>query len=200
MVTQAVHRITGVCAKKGVASLNERYYMELSQITAMSASTGIHIFMLWIYRFIRICLGVVFVISGWSKLMDPQSFVFIIQAYGLVADSLLLPVAIGLSLLELLSGIALIIDIQYALTTIAGLIVLFMLILGYGLWLGLDVDCGCFAADDPEGQAYHGLRPSLYRDAAMLAGIIYLYFWRWQRSYKPILFSDLYKKFEQTRR
>ncbi|MEJ2158353.1 MAG: DoxX family protein, partial [Desulfobacteraceae bacterium] len=58
------------------------------------------------------------------------------------------------------------------------LLLLFMMVLGYGIWLGLDVDCGCFAAGDPEGGAYHGLRPALYRDAVMLAGMGYLILWK----------------------
>ena len=107
-------------------------------------------------------------VSGVAKLMDPQSFVFIIRAYGLLAENLILPAALGLSLAELLAGAALILDLRFALGAIAGLIVFFMLILSYGLWLGLDIDCGCFAAGDPEGEAYHSLRPALYRDAGML--------------------------------
>ncbi len=171
-----------------------------SQGISISSASGFHPLLLWAYRFIRIGLGSVFVISGWSKLMDPQFFVIIIQAYGLLAGDLILPMAVALSLLEFLAGVALICDVQYALGTIAGLIIVFMGILGYGLWLGLDVDCGCFAANDPEGQAYHSLRPALYRDAVMLTGIVYLYFWRWRQSYQPILFSDIYQKLKQTRR
>ena len=41
---------------------------------------------------------------------------------------------------------------------------LFMAILGYGISMGLDVDCGCFGPEDPESKAFHGLRAALYRD------------------------------------
>jgi len=62
----------------------------------------------------------------------------------------------------------------------------FMSILGYGIHMGLDVDCGCFSAEDPEAEAFHGLRSALYRDLVMAAGIGYLYLWRFIRSAGPI--------------
>ena len=140
---------------------------------------------LWLYRLVRLGLAVVFIWSGLSKLVKPQSFILIIEAYGFVPDPLLWPMAIFLCLAELAGGIGLLLDAQYALGLITGLLLLFMAVLGYGLWLGLDVDCGCFGPDDPEGQAYHGLRPALFRDMGMLASIGFLYFQRYRQSIKP---------------
>ncbi len=140
---------------------------------------------LWLYRLVRLGLAVVFIWSGLSKLIKPQSFILIIEAYGFVPDPLLWPMAIFLCLAELAGGIGLLLDTQYALGLITGLLLLFMMVLGYGLWLGLDVDCGCFGPDDPEGQAYHSLRPALFRDMGMLASIGFLYFQRYRQSIKP---------------
>ena len=155
---------------------------------------------LWIYRLLRLSVGITFIWSGLSKLIDPKSFATIIEAYGLIPEAAIVPAAIGLSLLEVAAGAGLVIDMQWSLAVIAGLLILFAAILGYGLWMGLDVDCGCFGTDDPEGAAYHSLRPALYRDMAMLAGIGYLFLWRRQQSVQPIRFSDLHQHFTNMRR
>jgi uncharacterized membrane protein YphA (DoxX/SURF4 family) len=146
----------------------------------------------WAYRSIRFTLGGVFIWSGVSKLADPQSFAVIIDAYGLIPDSWVLPVSVFLPLIELIGGVGLLLDLRGSLTTIAGLLLLFMLILGYGIWMGLDLDCGCFGPDDPEAKAYHGLRPALYRDFFMGAAILYLYSWRAFRSERPMAWSELH--------
>ena len=43
----------------------------------------------------------------------------------------------------------------------AVLLILFIAVLGYGIWLGLDIDCGCFGPGDPEHDAFSGLRTAL---------------------------------------
>jgi len=155
---------------------------------------------LWIYRLLRIPLAIIFIWSGFSKLIDPKSFAMIIEAYGLIPQVTILPAAIGLSLLEVAAGVGLVMDVQWSLGIVAGLLILFTVVIGYGLWIGLDVDCGCFGPDDPEGAAYHSLRPALYRDMLMLAGIGYLFLWRWQQSIHPVRFSDLYQFYTHIRR
>jgi transposase len=58
------------------------------------------------------------------------------------------------------------------------LMLIFIAVLSYGIYLGLDVDCGCFGPEDPESAAFHGLRRALYRDMALMVGIIFLYYRR----------------------
>lgn len=144
---------------------------------------------IWPYRIVRLALAIVFLWSGIAKLANPTSFVVIIDSYGLIPDSWNLPVAVFLAALEAVVGFALLFDIRGSLAIVAGLLALFMVILGYGIWLGLDIDCGCFGPEDPEADAYHGLRPALYRDAIMVVGIIYLYAWRYGRCVKPVSIS-----------
>jgi uncharacterized membrane protein YphA (DoxX/SURF4 family) len=132
----------------------------------------------WAYTLLRTGIGALFVISGATKLADPEQFAFIIDAYGLIPDALATPAALVLSGLELMAGTGLIFGVRGAQIAITALLLLFMMVLGYGIWMGLDVDCGCFSAGDPEGSAYHGLRPALYRDAAMLTAMAYLYLWK----------------------
>jgi len=135
---------------------------------------------LWIYRGVRLALAVLFIYGGIVKLLDPHAFARTISAYDLVPDALLPVVAIGLPIVELLAGLALVFDLRGSLATIAGLFFLFLAVLGYGILQNLDVDCGCFGAEELDKQA--GLRLAFYRDLAM-AGIVipYLYLSRWMR-------------------
>ena len=151
-------------------------------------------FLNWVYKLIRCMLGLIFIYAGGVKLMDPETFAVLIDAYGLVPDPLLMPVAIGLPAMEVAAGIGLIFDIQGSLSAIAALMVVFIAILGYGIWMGLDVDCGCFGPDDPEAKAFHGLRESLYRDLAMMAGIAFLFAWRWIHDITPLKITLITKK------
>ena len=137
------------------------------------------------YRLSRWILAVVFLYSGGTKLLDPQSFAVIIDAFGLVPETLIEPIAIGLPLLEITVALGLLFDIRGALAVTTALIVLFMAILVYAVYMGLDIDCGCFGPDDPEAKAFHGLRLALCRDAVIMIGIIFLYIWRVKKAVKP---------------
>lgn len=130
------------------------------------------------YRWIRWGLGGVFIYAGAVKLMNPSVFAVLIDAYGIVPELLLMPTAFGLIAFEIIAGIGLMADIKGSLTAITALLGLFIGVLVYGIWLGLDVDCGCFGPEDPEAEAFHGLRTALVRDLVMLAGVFYLYVWR----------------------
>ena len=140
----------------------------------------------WLYRLCRWTLGGIFIYAGGTKLLEPEIFAVLIDAYGIIPEGLLIPMAIGLPLLEVIAGIGLLFDIRGSLALITGLIVLFMVVLGYGIWMGLDVDCGCFSPEDPESEAFHGLRLSLFRDLIMMAGVIFMYGWRRYRAIRLV--------------
>jgi hypothetical protein len=53
-------------------------------------------FSIWPYRTVRIILSAVFFWSGISKLFSPESFAIIIEAYGIIPESWVIPVSIGL--------------------------------------------------------------------------------------------------------
>jgi uncharacterized membrane protein YphA (DoxX/SURF4 family) len=150
------------------------------------------------YQTIRILLAAVFLYSGVAKLFDPTSFAGIIEAYGLIPETWTLPVAVILPALEVIAAIGLLLDIHGSLTFITGMLILFMAILACGIWMGLDIDCGCFGPEDPEARAFHSLRPAIYRDVVMLVVIVYLYYWRYRQSVKPVrlkyYFCKLFKE------
>jgi len=117
-----------------------------------------------VYALLRWVLGVVFIYSGATKLASPQTFAVLIEAYGLVPEGLLMPMAVMLPAMELIAGVGLLADIRGSLAVITALLVIFIGILGYGIRMGLYVVCGCFGPEDPEAEAFHGLRTALYRD------------------------------------
>jgi hypothetical protein len=127
-------------------------------------------------------LATLFIWAGGTKLVDPQAFGVIIRDFGIVPEMSIMPIAIILPVLEVVAAIGLIFDIRGSLAVITILLALFIIILGYGIWLGLDIECGCFGPEDPESRAYNGLRSSLYRDLAMMAAIFFLYFWRFRQT------------------
>lgn len=148
----------------------------------------------WMYRLMRWFLGCIFIYSGVAKLLAPRVFAVLIEAYGIVPESLVMPMAVMLPVLEVLAGVGLLFDIHGSLAVIAGLLLLFVAILGYGLWMDLDVDCGCFGPEDPEAKAFHGLMSALYRDMFMLAAVAFLYVWRRYRRVQPVKMNLLMDK------
>lgn len=126
----------------------------------------------------RLALGILFIWAAVLKFMDLETFAKTIAAFGLLPKPLVVWAALGLPLLELIAALGLIFDVRGSLAVIAGLLVMFSLVLAYGLWLGLDIDCGCYGPGDPEGEAFASLKSSLYRDLAMLVGVFYMYWWR----------------------
>jgi len=135
-----------------------------------------------LYQLCRCGLGGIFIYAGSVKLLEPTTFAILIEAYGMLPDALLLPVSIALSALEVAAGIGLLFDIRGSLAVITALLGLFIMVTGYGLWMGLDVDCGCFGPEDPEAAAFHGLRATLLRELTLLAVVAFLYGWRRYRA------------------
>jgi hypothetical protein len=139
-------------------------------------------------RLCRWALAATFLSSGALKLTDPTAFATVIAGFGLLPDGLVFPAALFLSVLEVVAGIGLFMAIRGSLAVIAGMLVVFMAVLLYGIHMGLDIDCGCFGPEDPE-QAYKSLRVALARDAVMMAAVFFIYWsrgrdrWRTGRLY-----------------
>lgn len=134
----------------------------------------------WLYRFIRISLGALFVWAGCVKLMDPRAFARVISGYGIVPDELLVPIALGLPALELIAGSGLILDLRGSLNTVFALVMLFLLVLGFGILNDLNVDCGCFST--AELNARSSLRDAFLRDLGFMGMTLYLFLWRFARA------------------
>lgn len=121
-----------------------------------------------LYWLSRIALAVVFLFGGVPKVLSPDDFAVIISAYGLLPDTLVYPMALILPLVEIVTAIGLLLNYRWAMITGVILLIFFITVLSYGMHLGLDIDCGCFAADDPENGVMSGLAEARTRDLLYL--------------------------------
>ena len=129
----------------------------------------------WIERLSRWFLAAVMIFAAIPKLIDPGAFAEVVGAYGLLPDFLVVPAALALPLLELVGAFLLIHGRISGLWITALLMLLFIAVLSYGIWLGLDIDCGCFGPEDSEGNAFSNLRVALVRDLLLCVPLMYCF-------------------------
>ncbi|MBP7230378.1 MAG: DoxX family membrane protein [Syntrophaceae bacterium] len=135
----------------------------------------------WPYRIIRFALAALFIYGGVVKLFDAKDFAATISTYDLIPELFLPVVAIGLPIVEVIAGMALLFDRIWGHHLITVLLAMFVFVLGYGVLGDLNVDCGCFGAEELDKQA--GLRAAFYRDLALIGIVMpYLYVARWAKA------------------
>jgi uncharacterized membrane protein YphA (DoxX/SURF4 family) len=95
---------------------------------------------------IRMVLGTVFIYASWEKILHPAQFAQAVANYHILTAALVNPVALILPWLELVCGIGLLIGLisRGSALIVAGLMMIFIVALGYSLIRGLDIQCGCF--------------------------------------------------------
>lgn len=101
-------------------------------------------------RIIQIGLGLLFIYASLDKIWNPGLFAKSIANYRILPLPLLHISAIVLPWLELICGLALIVN-RYqraAYTLIGGLLLIFIFAILSALARGLDFNCGCFSVDD----------------------------------------------------
>ncbi len=145
----------------------------------------------WLYHFLRLSLACIFIYAGFIKLLDPRAFAHAIAQYDLIPEGLLPLVAVGLPALELLAGLGLIDEVRGSLTVIAVLLLIFLAILGYAVGQNLDIDCGCFTADELDAQ--HHVTTAFRRDLVMIAATLYLYWRRRSRPPRSFIIDKIYR-------
>ncbi|MGE0490860.1 MAG: DoxX family protein [Vulcanimicrobiota bacterium] len=101
--------------------------------------------------FVRIVIGLLFLVAGVSKVSDPAAFAEAIYNYHLVPARLITLTAITLPWLEVLAGLCL---LSGALTRSAALItgvlsLAFAVGISSALARGLNIECGCFSGGSP---------------------------------------------------
>ena len=129
----------------------------------------------WIEQLSRWFLAGVMIFAAIPKLFDPISFAAVVGAYGLLPDFLLVPAAVLLPLCELLAAFLLIRERRSGLWISAILMSLFIAVLSYGIWLGLDIDCGCFGPGDIESTTFSNLKSTLVRDLLLCIPLLYCF-------------------------
>ena len=137
-------------------------------------------------RLSRWFLAGVMTYAAVPKLAHPVVFAEVVGAYGLLPDFLLLPAAVVLPFFELVAAFLLLKGRRSGLWISAILMLLFIAVLSYGIWLGLDIDCGCFGPGDIESEAFSNLRLAVVRDLLLCIPIIYCLWHRYFPSSKLI--------------
>ncbi len=95
-------------------------------------------------RIVSTALGCLFLWAAMVKLWDVAAFLRAIGDYGLVWEPLLPVTGGSVLLLELMAAGGLLCGRRAGAGLAGALLVVFLCVLGYGIILGLDIDCGCF--------------------------------------------------------
>lgn len=110
----------------------------------------------WISLPVRLYLGGVFLAACYHKILHPDVFAVDVATYQFLPLWSVNLFALVLPWIELLAGVMLVIGLRVraAGLLVAGMMVAFMIALGWALYQGLDMSCGCFASqaatdDDP---------------------------------------------------
>ncbi len=97
---------------------------------------------------VRVSMGCLFLYSALPKIRRPYDFLSDVYNYEIVGPKLGLLVAMTLPWLELLAGICLLggIFVGGALLLSAGMAAMFTFVIGWALYQGLSISCGCFGS------------------------------------------------------
>jgi putative oxidoreductase len=96
----------------------------------------------------RVTLGLIFLVAGTLKALDPAEFAHQIQGYGILGAPLSAQAAPILIVLEIVLGVALLAGVRPRLACLGAMALLafFIAIETYGLSIGRTESCGCFGA------------------------------------------------------
>ena len=134
--------------------------------------------------FLRVALGLVFIVASIDKIQNPDQFAGAIANYRLLPYEFIHGAAIVLPWIEVVTGSLLLLGIwtrANALLT-SSMLLIFIFAIGQALWRNLDISCGCFTA---AAGADKMTRWTLYWDIIWLFwGILLLLFGR--DVYSPI--------------
>lgn len=125
----------------------------------------------------RIIVGILFIFSGLVKANDPSGLAYKMDEYFAVwgwhwASDFVLPLSIGMNVLEIVAGVALLIGWQAQKITLLllALIIFFTWLTGYAVFSGKIKTCGCFGDCIPLTA-----QQSFIKDLILLVLIAFLY-------------------------
>ncbi len=101
---------------------------------------------------VRICLGCIFIYSSIPKIRQPYDFLSSVYGYELVGVKLGMFVTMVFPWVELFAGICLVggIFVSGALLASSGMASIFTFVIGWALYMNLDISCGCFGSSSSE--------------------------------------------------
>jgi len=123
--------------------------------------------MVWLWRSLRIILGVIFIYASADKIINPHQFAYAISNYKLLPGDLINFFVLFLPWVEAVVGIFLIFGLSewVSITIFNGLMIIFMAAIAISLVRGLNISCGCFTSD-PNAEKMTWL--TLLRDSSII--------------------------------
>lgn len=133
---------------------------------------------------IRLILGVIFIVAGAPKILYPTAFAEALFNYQILPDILVNISAIVLPWVEVIVGGMLIVGLWMpgAILIYNTLMMTFISALGYNIYRGLDIHCGCFSPASGEAISME----TVFRDLLILCLSFYLFY--------AVYFKKLYSK------
>ena len=130
----------------------------------------------WFSTAMRLVLGLVLLVAGAAKVIDPQASVAAVRAYELLPGGLVTVVGWGLPFLELVLGVLLLagIAVRPAALATAVLLAVFVAAVASAAARGLSIDCGCFGGGGPVAPGQTAYGREIARDLALLAAAVWL--------------------------
>lgn len=114
----------------------------------------------------RIILGLIFIFASWDKVLASAAFAEVVANYQLLPEVLVVPSAIFLPWLELTCGICLVANrwTGGSAIIVTVLILIFTAAIGFNIYRGMDIACGCFTLDQsaPAGMWLYLLRDVIF--------------------------------------
>lgn len=134
----------------------------------------------WLHILLRVFLGMIFIYASWDKLFNPEAFAGMVYNYKILPPFMVNLVTIILPWIEMFCGLLLIAGLltRGSALTINCLLLIFILALGFNLYRGLDISCGCFTTS-PEAEKITLL--TLMRDATLLIPGLWILIYKPQR-------------------
>jgi hypothetical protein len=125
---------------------------------------------------VRIILGVVFLISSYSKFKDPMGFAQAIENYKIFGAFLSRWGAVFIPALEFILAILLITGkwIRETFITVTALFIIFDVMLFQAYLRGLDISCGCFGTSHSPIDIWKFLENGIFTGLAITGLIYYL--------------------------
>lgn len=130
----------------------------------------------YFFPLFRIALGGIFIYASLYKIGSPGAFAHQIYNYKILLPWMINPLAITLPWLQLLCGLALVLNrwTVSANALIVAMLVVFQMALASALYRGLNVSCGCFKSGGDAATWLTFARDSSFLIAAIINQVIVL--------------------------